>query len=195
MSSSISGSSGSIAFGSILISLISPAPFAMTVTMPPPAVAWTVSFASSSCAFCICSCIWPTCCSNLSMSMPIASVLPFVGVQGLFHELEDLFLAGRLVELELVLPRLALGEREPEVASGHLVERVGEQRGVLRLLGQLSVERGARGELDGQRVARRALPGEPRARPMQPGSSVPRRPGGSCAARPPEAARARATAA
>src|SRR2546430_6464190 len=47
MSSSISGSFGSIAFGSILISLISPAPFATTVTIPPPAVASTVSFASS----------------------------------------------------------------------------------------------------------------------------------------------------
>src|SRR6185437_5626810 len=51
-------------------SLTAPAPFATTVTMPPPAVACTVSFASSSCAFCISLCISPTCCSNLSMSMP-----------------------------------------------------------------------------------------------------------------------------
>jgi len=72
--------------------------------------------------------------------MPIASILSFVGVQGLFHELQNLFLAGRFVELELVLPRLAFGEREAEVPSGHLVERVGEERGVLRLLRELPVE-------------------------------------------------------
>jgi hypothetical protein len=53
MSSSISGSSGSIAFGSILISRISPPPVATTLTMPPPAVASTVSVLSSSWAFCI----------------------------------------------------------------------------------------------------------------------------------------------
>src|SRR5207244_3148177 len=48
MSSSISGSFGSIAFGSILIDLISPPPVAVTVTIPPPALASTVSFLSSS---------------------------------------------------------------------------------------------------------------------------------------------------
>ena len=49
-SSSISGSSGSIASGAILIAEISPAPLAVTVTMPPPAEASTRSLASSSCA-------------------------------------------------------------------------------------------------------------------------------------------------
>ena len=96
MSSSISGSSGSIALGSILISLISPAPVALTVTMPPPAVASTVSFASSSCAFCICSCICCTCCISLFMSMPsmpVVLLVPLARVEGLLHQLDDLLLA------------------------------------------------------------------------------------------------------
>ena len=43
MSASSSGSSGSIAFGSMRISTTSPAPFAFTVTIPPPAEASTTS--------------------------------------------------------------------------------------------------------------------------------------------------------
>ena len=63
-----SGSSGSIASGEILISVISPAPLALTTTIPPPTDASTVSCASSSCAFAICSCICCTCWSILFMS-------------------------------------------------------------------------------------------------------------------------------
>src|SRR5439155_2855783 len=65
MSSSICGSSGSIAFGSIFTSTISSAPVALTATIPPPADASTVSFASSSCAFAIWLCISCTCWSIL----------------------------------------------------------------------------------------------------------------------------------
>jgi hypothetical protein len=48
---------------------ISPVPFALTTTMPPPTEASTLSCASSSCAFAICSCICCTCCSILFMSI------------------------------------------------------------------------------------------------------------------------------
>src|SRR5207248_1957672 len=153
MSSSISRSLGSIAFGSILICLISPVPFATTVIIPPPAVASTVSFASSSCALCICSCIWPICCMSLLMSMSIGSILSFARVQGLFDQLEDLLLArGFVVRFRVVCPRFALGERDAEMAAGHLVEGFGKQRRVLWLFGELPVECGARGKLDGQCV-------------------------------------------
>ena len=46
-SASSSGSSGSIAFGSIVMETTSPAPFAFTVTIPPPAEASTISLAAS----------------------------------------------------------------------------------------------------------------------------------------------------
>ena len=48
MSESSSGSSGSIASGAMLISVICRSPVALTVTIPPPAEASTVSFFSSS---------------------------------------------------------------------------------------------------------------------------------------------------
>ena len=55
-------------------------------------------------------------------------------------------LARRLVGLGLALASvLADLEREGELAAGHLVERLREQRRVLRLLGELAVERGLRG--------------------------------------------------
>ena len=59
-----------------------------------------------------------------------------------------------LIVLDAAARGLALCKREPEVSSGHFVQRVGEQCGVLRLLCELPVERSARGELDGQGVAR-----------------------------------------
>ena len=67
-SESISGSSGSIALGSIVIPTISPPPVAFTVTMPPPADASTISLAASSCACCIWDCICWACCISLLMS-------------------------------------------------------------------------------------------------------------------------------
>src|SRR5215211_3497121 len=60
MSWSSSTSSGSTAPGSILISCSSSSPVILTVTMPPPAEASTVSCFSCSCAFSISACI---CCT------------------------------------------------------------------------------------------------------------------------------------
>ena len=70
MSARSSGSSGSIAAGSISILSIMPAPFAVTFTAPPPADASTVSVASSSCTRAISACICCTCCIILLMSIP-----------------------------------------------------------------------------------------------------------------------------
>ncbi len=44
-------------------------PVALTVTAPPPALPSTVSFAISSCAFCMSSCICCACCISLFRSM------------------------------------------------------------------------------------------------------------------------------
>ena len=68
MSASISGSSGSIARGSMAICTSSPAPFALTVTIPPPAEASPNSFLASSCARAICSCICWACFISAFMS-------------------------------------------------------------------------------------------------------------------------------
>ena len=68
MSASISGSSGSIARGSIVISTSSPPPFALTVTMPPPADASTISSFASSWASSIWACISWACLSIAFMS-------------------------------------------------------------------------------------------------------------------------------
>jgi hypothetical protein len=57
MSWSISTSSGSTASGSIVRSLISSSPLTLTVTMPPPALASTISSLSDSWAFIISACI------------------------------------------------------------------------------------------------------------------------------------------
>ena len=146
MSSSSSGSSGSIAFGSILISLISPPPVALTVTIPPPADASTVSFFSSSWACCICACI---CCDLLHHLVQVHahSSAHLARVEGFLHQLDDLFLARRLVLRRLVALAAVLAdlEGERELAARHLVERLREQRRVLRLLGELAVEEAARG--------------------------------------------------
>src|ERR1043166_5772792 len=190
MSSSISGSFGSIAFGSILISLISPSPVAVTVTMPPPAVAWTISCFSSSWAFCIWPCICCTCSSILFMSKLTARppdgqrvdwsfqtdvrakpTHPDVGiasdaslvfhlsrVECSLHQLDDLLFAHWLLGLGLRFAAvLAHLELQLEVAAGHLVERLGQQRRVLRLLGELPVERRGLRELAGEPVAGEAL--------------------------------------
>src|SRR5438132_3723110 len=183
MSARISGSFGSIAFGSITIALISPSPVAVTVTMPPPAVAWTVSFLSSSWAFCICACICWTCSSILFMSKlnawppdgqrfdwsfqtdvrakPTRSDVGIASdaslgfhlprVQGSFHQLDDLLLAHGLlrgVRPGFVAAVLADLEGERQVAPRHFVERLLQQRRVLRLLGKLAVERRSLRELD-----------------------------------------------
>ena len=59
-----SGSSGSIASGAILISRRCMSPVIVTLTMPPPALASTVSLLSSSCAFAISACICWACLSS-----------------------------------------------------------------------------------------------------------------------------------
>src|SRR5215831_6107104 len=196
MSSSISGSSGSMAFGSILISVISPSPVAVTVTTPPPAVAWTFSCFSSSWAFCICDCICWTCSSILFMSkltawppggrrvdwsfptdMRAKPTRPDVGiasdaslwlhlsrVECSLHQFDNLLLAHRFLGNRLTLTVLADLELEGQMAARHLVERLLEQRRVLRLAGEalgvrLAQHRGGRDRLllDGRK--NRPLPG------------------------------------
>src|SRR5437764_13497817 len=69
--------------------------------------------------------------------------LPFSRVERLLHQLEDPLLAGRAFDL-LAFCALVLvpdREREREPAARDLVERVREKRRVLRLLGELTVER------------------------------------------------------
>ena len=61
MSCSMSTSSGSTASGSIVSSLSSRSPLILTVTMPPPALASTTSFVSSSWALAMSACIFWTC--------------------------------------------------------------------------------------------------------------------------------------
>src|SRR6266540_1154276 len=164
-------SSGSIAFGSILISRISPPPVAVTVTIPPPAVACTVSSFSSSCACCICCCICWTCSSILLKSMltalPPDPTRPDVGiasdaslvahlarVEGAFHQLDDLLFARRFLLRRFRLAAVfAHFEGQREMAARDLVERLGEQRRVLRILGELTMERSRARELDREGVA------------------------------------------
>src|SRR2546421_6992958 len=78
--------------------------------------------------------------------------LPFSRVECLPHQLEDPLLArwafGLIVMVALGV--FADRERERESPAGDLVERVREQRRVLRLLGELAVERRVRRELDGE---------------------------------------------
>src|SRR5512132_3782099 len=75
------------------------------------------------------------------------------GVELVFHQLDELILAGRLIVLGgLVLSVLADREVEREFPAGHLVERLREQCRVLRLLGELAVERRRGRELDRQPV-------------------------------------------
>src|SRR5919204_6194606 len=91
------------------------------------------------------------------MSMPMASILSFAGVERFLDELEDFLLTGRLVVFfGLAGPRLAFGERKPEMAAGHFVERFFQERRVLRFFGELAVEGCARRKLDRQRVAGKA---------------------------------------
>jgi integrase len=89
-----------------------------------------------------------------SCSFPsVVSPLDFAGVELIFHQLDDLFLAGRLLVLLLVIAAvLADGEVQRELPAGDLIERFREQRRVLRLLGELPVERGGGRELDGEPV-------------------------------------------
>src|SRR4051812_48304239 len=82
-SSSISTSSGSTTSFAILIESTSPAPFATTVTLPPPAVAVTFLSASSACGWSICSCIFLACCIILFMFIE-------VWLSGLDFRAEDL---------------------------------------------------------------------------------------------------------
>src|SRR2546423_6203382 len=153
MSASMSGSSGSIALGSILISVISSPPVALTVTMPPPAEASTVSWASSSWAFDICSCICCTCWSIFFTSIPfIGLLLQLAGVECFLHQLDDLvFPGGAFLDSLAVAPVLAHCEGEREPAAGDLVERIGQKRCVLGLLGQLPVKRRRGGGLPCER--------------------------------------------
>src|SRR5262249_25720069 len=95
------------------------------------------------------------------------SVLDFARVERALDELDDLFLGRRPVGL--LRSRLlvwALRAGHPELAAGHLVERLDEEAGVLRLLGLLPVERRLRRELERERVSvelRRPCLGEHRA--------------------------------
>ena len=67
MSWSSSTSSGSTASGSIVIDLITRSPVTLTVTMPPPAEASTISSLSDSWAASMSSCIFWACLSSCCM--------------------------------------------------------------------------------------------------------------------------------
>ena len=68
-----------------------------------------------------------------------ALVVGVASVQRLLDQLQDPLLARRAVVLLVVRawPRLALREGDAETAARHLVERVLEECGVLRLLGDM----------------------------------------------------------
>src|SRR5579884_4299156 len=186
-SASISGSSGSIAFGSIRSSTTSPPAVATTVTAPPPADAVAVSFAACSCSSAICCCIAWACfiSSFMSKLMPLPglgnclrsstansfgsstansfgsstanSFVSFVQlprVEGALHQLENVLLADGLVRALVAASVLAELELDRQLAPRDLVERLAEQGRVLRVLGQLQVERGRLRELQRERVAR-----------------------------------------
>src|SRR5207253_8732012 len=83
-----------------------------------------------------------------------ALAFPFLRVESLLEELEDLLLARRLVALaRRRLARLTEFEDELEPAPCHVVEGVGEQVRVLRLAGEVEVELRTRRELERERVA------------------------------------------
>src|SRR3954452_8874932 len=77
--------------------------------------------------------------------------LPFSRVEGLLQELEELLLADRFLVAVLleVFSVLAERERDCEATARHFVERVLQQRRVLRILRELPVEVGNRRALDG----------------------------------------------
>src|SRR5262249_14300544 len=78
-----------------------------------------------------------------------------LGVERLLDQRDEVVLACRLlvVWLGVAAVRSEL-ERERQPAAGHLVERVGEQCRVLRLLRELAVERRVAWKLERQRVVR-----------------------------------------
>src|SRR5262249_34914560 len=73
------------------------------------------------------------------------------GVEGLLDKGDEVLLARGLLVVRLD-PVLADRELEREPAAGHLVEGLREQPCILRLLGQLPVERGVGRELERQPV-------------------------------------------
>src|SRR5207302_5289663 len=98
-SSRNSTSFGSTISLSILIESTSPAPFAITVTLPPPALTSTVFSSSSAWVLAICSCIFCACFINLFRFIMFGSGFDFA-----FEHFER-FLDERII-LELVgLPR------------------------------------------------------------------------------------------
>src|SRR5579884_4428870 len=153
-SASASGSSGSIASAEISIARTSPAPFAVTLTRPPPTDDCAVSCAASSCICCTCCCICAACCMSLSMSNEdMALAFPLTRVECLLEQLEDLLFARGLLVDHRSLARLAELEGELEPSSGDVVERVGEQARVLRVAREVEVELRARRKRERERVA------------------------------------------
>ena len=143
--------------------------------MPPPAVASTISFASSSCAFCICSCI---CCDLLQQLVEVHAhcVDPprLAGVEGLLDSSRiSSSLAGSLVA-RLVLARV-LAEREREREAGGRSPRRARRASSVAFFGSSASCRwndAVARELDRERVAGERRPGAPRAASTRSGSSV-----------------------
>src|SRR3954470_5440900 len=75
-SSSIATSFGSTTFLSICTRVTSPAPLAVTITIPPPAVPWTSRLESSSCVRRSCSWMACACWKSASISKPCAMITP-----------------------------------------------------------------------------------------------------------------------
>src|SRR5438876_3112038 len=77
-----------------------------------------------------------------------------LGVERVLHHLDEVFLARGLLLLGCAVAAV-LTDREVqrELAAGDLVERLGQERSVLRLLGLLPVEGRVAGELDRERVS------------------------------------------
>src|SRR2546429_40506 len=71
-------------------------------------------------------------------------------VEGVLDQRDEVLLGGRDLLLGGLRVRLADREGDREAPARHLVERVPQQVRVLRLLGELPVEGGARGELEGE---------------------------------------------
>src|SRR5581483_8791957 len=153
-SASSSGSLGSTAFGSMRSSFSSPAAVATTVTAPPPDEASATSFAASSCSCCICACISCACFMSAFRSKLMAcSFLELPGVECALHQLENVLLAVRHVVGFLRMRDVAELELDGELASRHLVESLPEHCLVLRVLGELQMERRGLRKLERQRVA------------------------------------------
>src|SRR5438128_783528 len=91
ISSRNSTSFGSTTSLSILIAMTSPAPFAVTFTLPPPALTSTIFVSSSACVLAICSCIFCACFMSLFKFISLGS--------GFYLSLEQLdgFLDERVV--------------------------------------------------------------------------------------------------